>query len=166
MKKLGSRGQKVLKTLHLIAAGLWVGGAVGLTLLIVCLGPATSGPELLGYNLAAILVDDLVIIPGAMGCLITGLLISGLTPWGFFKRRWILIKWILTVFCILFGTFYLGPPVNNQPAITTELGLEALNDAQYHANYIKNIIGGIFQLLALAFMVIISVFKPWPNKAK
>ncbi|MDR1577917.1 MAG: DUF2269 family protein [Deltaproteobacteria bacterium] len=165
MKKLGARGQKVLKTVHLLLAGLWVGGAVGLNLLIICLGPAASGEELLGYNLAAILIDDFVIIPGAMGCLLTGLLISGLTPWGFFKRKWVAIKWILTIFCILFGTFVLGPTVNNQPDITIKFGLDALANPEYQSNYFYSVLGGVFQILALAFMVIISVFKPWREKA-
>ncbi|MDR1085019.1 MAG: DUF2269 family protein [Deltaproteobacteria bacterium] len=161
MKKFGKTGQKVLKAVHLLMAGLWIGGAVGLNLMIILLGPATSGEELFGYNMSVILVDDLVIIPGAMGCLVTGLLISGLTPWGFFKHRWVAIKWLLTVFCIIFGIVVLGPTVNDQPQYSQEYGLQALNNPEYMANYFYSILGGIFQMLALSFMVIISVFKPW-----
>jgi hypothetical protein len=164
MKKLGSRGQKILKIIHLIFVSVWTGGALAINLLILVLGPATSGDELYGYNMAAILVDDLAIIPGAMGCLITGLLISGLTPWGFFKTRWVAIKWILTVVCILFGTFILGPTVNEQPIITKDYGLDALMNDRYLANYFYSVLGGAFQMLALAFMISISVLKPWRKK--
>ncbi|MDR0548743.1 MAG: hypothetical protein LBI10_04940 [Deltaproteobacteria bacterium] len=150
-----------MKFLHLVLVSLWVGGAISLNLMIFCLGPATSGPELYGYNLACVLVDDLAIIPGALGSLLTGLLISGLTPWGFFKHRWVTIKWILTIFCILFGTFFLGPTVNGQPPISEEYGLAALNDPQYVANWLNSLIGGLFQMLALFFMLAISVLKPW-----
>ncbi|MDR1395006.1 MAG: hypothetical protein LBK52_02390, partial [Deltaproteobacteria bacterium] len=80
MKKFGKNGQKILKVIHLLMAGLWIGGAVGLNLMLLLLGPAAAGEELYGYNMSVILVDDFVIIPGAMGCLVTGILISGLTP--------------------------------------------------------------------------------------
>lgn len=166
MKKFGARGQRVLKIIHLIVAGLWLGGAAALTLMIVALGPAESGPELLGYDLARKFVDDLIIIPGAMGCLLSGLLISGLTPWGFFKHRWVAVKWILTVACILFGTFYLGPMINGQPLISQDLGLAAAADPVYAANRFHNTLGGGLQLAALIFMVAISVMKPWKKKGK
>ncbi|MDR1872196.1 MAG: hypothetical protein LBS60_09850 [Deltaproteobacteria bacterium] len=161
MTKFGSRGQKILKFIHLVMVCLWTGGAVALNLMILLLGPATSGEELYGYNMAAILVDDAVLIPGAMGCLITGILISGLTPWGFFKHKWVTIKYILTVFCILFGTFVLGPTVNDQPQITKEFGLSAISNSTYMANWLNSVLGGIFQMLAFMFMILISILKPW-----
>jgi hypothetical protein len=84
-----------------------------------------------------------------------------LTPWGFFKHRWVAWKWILTVACILFGTFVLGPMINGQPAISAALGLDALADPAYQANRSNNLLGGGLQLLAIFFMVVISTLKPW-----
>lgn len=165
MKKFGAQGQRILKIFHLVTTCLWVGGAVTLNLMGLMLGPAESGAELFGYDLARKFVDDLIIIPGAIGCLFSGLLISWLTPWGFFRHRWVAIKWVLTVGCILFGTFYLGPMINGQPSISHELGLAALGDPTYTANRFNNIIGGGFQLLLILFMVVISVLKPWKKKA-
>lgn len=165
MKKFGAQGQRILKIFHLITACLWVGGAIALNLMGLMLGPAESGPELLGYDLARKFVDDLIIIPGAMGCLISGLLISWLTPWGFFKHRWVAVKWVLTVACILFGTFYLGPKINGQPPISQELGLAALSDPLYVANRFNNALGGGLQVLAILFMLAISVLKPWKKRA-
>ncbi|MDR0882717.1 MAG: hypothetical protein LBP55_09295 [Candidatus Adiutrix sp.] len=164
MKKFGVSGQRILKIFHLIMASLWVGGAVALNAMTLALGPGQSGAELLGYDLARKFVDDLIIIPGAMGCLVSGLLISWLTPWGFFKHRWVLVKWILTVGCILFGTFILGPMINDQPPITTELGLQALSDPAYLTNRSNNLLWGGLQVLVIFFMVAISVLKPWKGK--
>lgn len=165
MGNLNARGQRILKIFHLICAGLWIGGAVALNLMIAALGPARSGAELLGYDVARKFVDDLIIIPGAMGCLLSGLLISILTPWGFFKHRWVTVKWILTVACILFGTFVLGPMINGQPPISLALGLEALADPVYTANRDHNLLWGILQALLIFFMVVISVLKPWKKAA-
>ena len=165
MKKFGSRGQRILKIIHLCLASLWLGGAVALSLMVAALGPGQSGGELLGYDLARKFVDDFVIIPGAMGCLLSGLLISLFTPWGFFKHRWVAVKWILTVFGIIFGTFYLGPRINGQPDISLELGLAAAVDPIYLANRFENLAGGVFQLITLVFMVAISTLKPWKKRA-
>ncbi len=165
MGNLNARGQRILKIFHLICAGLWIGGAVALSLMIAALGPALSGAELLGYDVARKFVDDLIIIPGAMGCLLSGLLISVFTPWGFFKHRWVTVKWILTVACILFGTFVLGPMVNGQPPISLALGLEALTDPVYMANRDRNLLWGGLQVLLIFFMVAISVLKPWKKAA-
>jgi len=164
MKKVGADGQKFLKIMHLIMAGLWLGGAFGLTLMTVFLGPGDSGGELYAYDMARKFVDDWLVIPGAMGCLLTGLLISLLTPWGFFKHRWVALKWLLTVSCILFGTFVLGPMVNGRPPVSAEMGLEALDNADYMAKLKYNSILGGAQVGVIFFMMIISTLKPWRKK--
>jgi hypothetical protein len=163
MAKLGASGRKVLRTIHLIMAGLWIGGAVGLNLMIIGLQSAESDGQLLGFNLACKFMDDAVLIPGAMGCLITGFIISLKTNWGFKKHRWVLIKWFLTVFCILFGTFYLGPTVNDQPLISGAEGLAALANPEYMNNYYSSLKGGLFQVICLVFMFYLSVFKPFKS---
>jgi hypothetical protein len=158
---LRARGQKILKIIHIVMVGLWIGGTLALILMMLFLGPGQSGGELLGYDLARKFVDDFIIIPGIMGCLFSGLLISLFTTWGFFKHRWVSVKWILTVACIIFGTFYLGPRINGQPLITTLQGASASTDPIYMAARFQNLVGGGFQLLAIIFMIVISVVKPW-----
>ncbi|MDR3037872.1 MAG: hypothetical protein LBV21_01035 [Candidatus Adiutrix sp.] len=165
MKKFGARGRLVLKIIHLTVAGLWLGGALTLNLMVAVLGPGRSGGELLGYDLARKFVDDFIIIPGAFGCLLSGLAISLGTAWGFFKHRWVAMKWLLTVACILFGTFYLGPRINGQPLISQALGLAAAADPLYLANRVENMAGGWLQMIVLVFMVVISVLKPWKKRA-
>ncbi|MDR3175894.1 MAG: DUF2269 family protein [Desulfovibrio sp.] len=165
MKKLGASGQKMLKILHLIMAGLWIGGAIGLLLMVFALDGAQSGGELHGYDRARQFVDDWLVIPGAMGCLATGLLLSWLTPWGFFRHRWVAVKWLLTVACIIFGTFALGPTTNDQPILSAMYGLGALIDPEYASNRLCNLTGGTVQVAAIVFMVVISTLKPWKRKA-
>jgi len=164
MKKFGARGQKNLKIFHLIMVGLWVGGAVGLTLMAAFLGPGESDGELYAYDMARKFIDDFIIIPGAMGCLVSGLLISWLTPWGFFKHRWVAVKWVLTVACILFGTFVLGPFVNDRALMSLDFGLRALDKPVYVDSLSRTLRLGGFQVLAILFMVAISTLKPWKRK--
>jgi hypothetical protein len=127
--------------------------------------PETDG-ELYGYNIACKFVDDFVVIPGAIGCLLTGLLICLLTQWGFFKHRWIIIKWVLTVFCILFGTFYLSNTVNEQPHLSADEGVMALANPDYVSNHQDSLRGGLVQVVSIVFMFWLSVFKPLKGRGK
>ena len=69
-------------------------------------------------------VDMKILIPGAIVCLITGLLYSLLTPWGFFKYRWVAVKWILTILMIAQGTFFMGPLIKENVIIGHNLMTE------------------------------------------
>jgi hypothetical protein len=166
MASFGKRGLRTLKILHLLTAGLWVGGAFALNLMLLLPGAPGSDGELLGYNQACKFVDDFVVIPGAVGCLVTGLLFSIFSPWGFFKHRWLAVKWVLTAFCVIFGTIYLGPKINGQPPISLAEGLGALADPVYISNKSGNIAGGLVQLAIIFFMVAISVLRPWKSAKK
>ncbi|MDR2387074.1 MAG: DUF2269 family protein [Deltaproteobacteria bacterium] len=166
MAKVGPKGMKILKLFHLIAAGLWIGGAVALNLMIYALPLPQSDGELYGYNIACKFVDDYVVIPGAIGCLVTGFLICLLTQWGFFKHRWVIIKWFLTVACILFGTFYLSKTVNNQPHISADEGTMALANLDYVSNRLGSLRGGLLQLISMVVMFWLSVCKPLKGRGK
>jgi uncharacterized membrane protein len=165
MPNLSLKGLKTLKLFHILTASLWVGGAVALNLVNILLPGGESGGEILGHNTAGKLIDDMVIIPGAIGCILTGLLYSLFSNWGFFKHRWLLLKWILTVSCVLFGTFFLGPRINGLPPISHDLGLAALSDPVYLSSVKSLLVGGLIQLAVLIFMLYLSVFKPKKSKA-
>lgn len=159
MKNLPPAGVKWLKALHLLFVCMWVGGALGILCVQNLLAP--RGAELYGADLASKLIDDLVVIPGAMGSLATGLLYSLFTPWGFFKHRWVAVKWGITVYGILFGTFFLGPWLNSLPPVSGELGAGALDNYAYMRARLLNSAWGGFQVCTLLFALFISVLKPW-----
>ena len=54
--------------------------------------------QLYGINLSMKLIDDFVIIPGGVGSLLTGLLYSIFTNWGWFKHKWVTTKWAINFF--------------------------------------------------------------------
>jgi hypothetical protein len=88
MKKLGAKGLRWLKGFHLIAVSCRIGGAVALLLLYFLKEGITDGGILYGINQSIHHVDMVVIVvPGAFGCLITGLLYSVFSSWGFFKHN-------------------------------------------------------------------------------
>lgn len=163
MVKLKARGQKWLKGIHICFAGTWVGAAVSLVTLGWGITAATDG-QLAGIDHAAKFIDDFVIIPAAFGSLLTGLAYALFTNWGFFRHRWVVVKWIITVGGIIFGTFWLGPWLNSLPPVSDRLGLAALTDPAYHSARYLNLWFGLLQVATLILAVFLSVLKPWKKK--
>lgn len=165
MQKLNAKGLRWLKGFHLIAVSCWIGGAIALILLYFLKDGVIDGDVLFGINQSIHHVDMVVVvIPGAFGCLITGLIYSSFSNWGFFKHNWLIFKWIVTVTAILFGTFFLGPWETNMMEISGKLGMSSLNDQTYIYNQKMNFIFGGMQCLILMITVFVSIFKPWKKK--
>lgn len=165
MIKLGLKGKSWVKGFHIFFSCAWIGTGVSMLLISLIKGCATNGDELYAYNASIKLLDDYIIIPAAFGSLITGLLFSLFTNWGFFKFKWVIFKWVATVAQILFGTFWLGPWTNEATAISyTERAL-ALQNAAYLYDRRMALYFGIAQILLLVIQVFISVFKPWGKRA-
>jgi len=165
MKKLGAKGLRWLKGFHLIAVSCWIGGAVSLLLLYFLKSDVADGGVLFGINQSIHHVDmAVVVIPGAFGCLLTGLVYSVFSNWGFFKHNWLIFKWVVTVSAIVFGTFWLGPWETAMMEISGELGMQALQDRAYLYSQRMNLLFGALQCSVLVSTVFISVFKPWKKK--
>jgi hypothetical protein len=165
MKKLGNKGKAWLKGIHIFFVCLWVGTAVSMMLLNLVRGHIVNGDELWAVNASVKLLDDFIIIPSAIGCLITGILFSWLTHWGFTKFYWIIFKYVIVIATILFGTFFLGPWTNGLEAISEVEHILALKNPIY-ITYAKMIMYfGSLQALIIIILIFISIFKPW-GKAK
>lgn len=164
MKKVETRGRKWLLFFHLFMVSAWVGAAICITLLRFNSANPNSGDELFALNSSIKLLDDFVIIPAALGTLLSGFLISLLTNWGFFKHNWVTIKWVVTVSAVLFGAFFLGPWVNSITEITDSMRILALDDPNYHSYQRLHAIFGTIQMTILIVTVFISVFKPFKKK--
>jgi len=163
IKKLSTQWVKILKMLHIFFAFCWIMGGLALCLLLFTTTP-TSGDELYMRSRILQIVDDYFIIYGAFGALITGLIYSIWTNWGFFKHPWIVVKWIMTILQIVFGTFVLGPCINNNVVIADRLRDAALTDPVFWENIHRTEFWGTVQTAFLLLVIIISVQKTWKKK--
>jgi len=75
MKKLSVKGQKWLKSLHIYSACVWVGCATTLTIMQFFIKP-DNGSELYGIVATLDFIDLFILVPGAMGTLLTALVYS------------------------------------------------------------------------------------------
>lgn len=161
MKKLTGKKQKWLKSLHIFSASVWVGCATVLTVAQLLFIKPESGGELYGIVATLDFIDIYILVPGAMGTFLTALVYSIWTHWGWFKHRWIMVKWIICLFGIVFGTFWLGPWLSNMAVISKKLGMAALSNPEYLNSSYNSLVFGTFQGLTVLFAVLISTLKPW-----
>jgi hypothetical protein len=100
MKKLSANKIKWLKILHLFIIAMWIG--TGFVLGVI----SWVGPTLMKNGLNTVysimeFLDTYLMRPLVIGTLITGLAFSIFTNWGFFKHRWITVKWGVLIIQIL-----------------------------------------------------------------
>ncbi|GAB1545362.1 hypothetical protein NUACC21_80380 [Scytonema sp. NUACC21] len=153
-----------LLTAHVSFAALWTGTVLSMFLLAWRNQHSTHADILYALNSAINLLDDFIVIPSAIGSLVTGTLLCWLTVWGFFKFYWVIAKWIVTVVLIVFGTFWLFPWGNAATAMSQEQRLQALQNPLYTFDAKGVLVGTFVQVLCLVTMIGISIIKPWGRR--
>ncbi|MCF8011574.1 MAG: DUF2269 family protein [Clostridiales bacterium] len=166
MKKLGLKGQRWLKGIHIFLCSLWLGAGISITLLGFTKCYIPDGDMLYAVHECIKIIDYFVIIPASNAVLITGIIFSLLTNWGFFKYKWILVKWLFILGQILIGTCLLGPWQSKAMAVVREHGAQALQNDMYLYNIQMMNYVGLLQFILLVIVVFISVFKPWGKRKK
>lgn len=164
MKMLSSKGMKTLKVCHLIFIMMWTIGVLMMGLLYW--RPSLNSLEFLYNQTTALFIDYILVIPGAILAVITGIIYGIKTKWGFFKYLWLKVKWIVGIAIIIIGTFGLHP-----------LALEIIEQASVTANVATSFPVDYFgvklsivnwmaliQGVGLLFLIWVSVFKPWNKK--
>ncbi|GAB3042280.1 hypothetical protein GCM10027052_25190 [Parafrigoribacterium mesophilum] len=97
MTKLSPRLRKILLTAHVLASVGWF-GAVGVFLALAISGLTGEGEQLVRAAYGAMgLIGWSVIVPLSLAALLTGVVLSAGTSWGFFRHYWVIIKLGITV---------------------------------------------------------------------
>ncbi|RNB85298.1 hypothetical protein EDM59_12905 [Brevibacillus nitrificans] len=149
MKTISMTQKKWLLLLHVIFSAIMLGGAVIFLVLSIVAG--TTGDSQVAqacYTVMHILSASSV-RASTIGTLVTGILLSAFTHWGFLRYHWILAKEALSVVAIL-----LGP-----------IGMYVWTAGALHGgNGDMLLIGIILQIISLAAIFLLSVFKPWGKR--
>lgn len=165
MYHLKSRGMKALKIVHLLGASCWLGGAVSMILLNLYSVGASREGMLLGINYSSHVLDMWVIITLGLGtCVLTGLLYGLVTPWGFFRQRWVAVKWLVTSLCFASGWIFLGRWEGALLTMSEAAGNAALQSAAYQQVRALHLWGSLAQAGLLIFLIAISVIRPWKKR--
>ncbi len=138
-------------------------GVVTLMLMPFISKNITIGDELYMYDRIYLFIDMKILTPAAVFTLITGLIFSVFTKWGFFKHGWLIYKWTITICIIVAGTFYLGPMTTEMLNISDVKRIAALEDPYYQSGLITGLWASIINTTLLIIAVAVSVYKPWKN---
>ncbi|WP_242067294.1 hypothetical protein [Leptolyngbya sp. FACHB-711] len=155
--------------LHIGFAALWTGTVFSMFLIALRNHRTANADILFALNSVINLLDDFIVIPAAIGSVVTATLLCWQTNYGFLKFYWVITKWILTTGLIIFGTFWLFPWGNTAEAIAQSEGLGAFNNSIYRFDAKGVLIGSVIQVSFLFVIIVISTLKPWgrkPSKVK
>jgi uncharacterized membrane protein len=156
----------LLRGLHILAVSAWLGGGLGVLLLLILGNRADSSDEVKAYNLVITAIDDLLISPGAAGTLATGLLLSRSRRKAFPGDLWLAVKLLVTLTAILFGTLFLAPWLKGLLSVTTRDGLAVFDDREYFNAYCSGLAGALFQTTMLLGLLWGSVARKLPVRGK
>jgi hypothetical protein len=91
------RLRKLALAVHITLAVGWIGAVAGYIALDVAAATSRDAQTLRACYLAMVLIAWYVIVPLALGSLLTGLIMALGTRWGLFRHYWILISLLLTI---------------------------------------------------------------------
>lgn len=164
MPKLSMGQKNWLLSVHVGFAALWTGTVLSMFLLSLRNRTSTNADVLNALNSAINLLDDWIVIPSAIGSVVTATLLCWVTNYGFTKFYWVITKWFLTIGLVVFGTFWLFPWGNTAEKLSAQNGLQALSNPIYEFDAKGVLLGSIIQSLFLLIIIGISVLKPWGRR--
>ncbi len=155
---------KLIKTLHLVFACLWLGTAASVVVLQCVRGWSADHRQLASLNIELAALDAGLIIPAAVGSLLTGAVMCATTTWRFIRFRWVIAKWIGTLCGILLGTVLLGPWQIQLVNLSGELNGPPVTGGPYALIRLPFTIVGFAQVYLLIALIAVSALKPWGKR--
>ncbi|HBT77277.1 MAG TPA: hypothetical protein DEB39_10235 [Planctomycetaceae bacterium] len=162
---LGPTGARLLKIAHLLFAMMWTGCGIAVLLVLFVSQPENADEHHLRSQ-ALKVIDDFGIVPGALGCMFTGILYGLKTPWGFFRQKWMIVKWIVFMILAVAGLIALNTWINQNALLMHDDRFVAEQSPSFHGNTLLLMVFCPLQLSGLIFMTFISVFKPWKGRKR
>ncbi|AJY73524.1 hypothetical protein [Paenibacillus beijingensis] len=166
MVKLAVNGRRWLLTLHLLFVAIMFGVAIVFLILSITAANTNDEGVLKACYASMHLLAETSVRASTIGALVTGILLSVLTQWGLFRFYWIIVKEGLTILAIVLGPVGMYFWTLKAVTMTSAEGLGALQNPSFHVNSGQLWTGIILQILSIAAMFVISVFKPWGSRTQ
>lgn len=164
MKTLSITPKRWLLSLHLLFTAIIFG--VTVVYLVFCIVAATTDdPNVVeaSYTMMHVLSKTAGRY-SLIGSIITGILLSVFTKWGLFRYKWIICKEILSILSISIGIFGIYFWTLHAFTMVSTGSADVTMSQPLIANRFQLYIGIVLQILFLATMMILSVFKPWGKR--
>lgn len=150
-RRLTGRPRKLLRAAHVVASGSWVGLVVAM--LVLGATALTSSNPAVARTTYQVMdrIGGAVIPPIAVATMLTGLILSLVTPWGLLRYWWVVTKTVLGLLVIVTGVTLTGAWIDQaqtQSLAAGPLATPLLATSTAH-------------LAMLCFATVVSVDKPW-----
>jgi hypothetical protein len=145
--------RKFALTAHLTFSVGWIGAVVAYLALGVSAVTSQDAQTIRAAWIAMELTGWFVIVPLALAALLTGLVMSLITPWGLFRHYWVLIALVLTIFATVVLLLHM-PTVSSSADVARAAdgaALRRLGGDLFHPGL------GLVVLLAIT---VLNVYKP------
>jgi hypothetical protein len=163
VKKIGPSGMKWLKIVHVFLVVVFFGGILSSLALNLHINLDKYEDSYLNYK-NIIVISDNVVRWGAIGTLLAGLIYGFFTNWGFFKHRWVGVKFILYIIQTIVGIFIIDKlMISNMELLESQKEL-ALSNPIFIRNHEIRQYAIYFQVVVTTFIFIISFLKPWRKR--
>ncbi len=152
---------KILKAVHLICQGLVMGAAAAVLASLRLMYTRGDNLDHLTADLFQASLVNGLFLWALYALLATAIAYSLLTPWGFFRHTWIVLKWVglaLMVFC---SAYWLIPAVDGMAALSD--GLYSIPDAgQLYSSLFRQVATMASLVIGIGvILTVLSVFKPF-----
>ena len=141
--------RKPLVWLHVVTSIGWMSQALALFTLMVY--GHTTGDRRSAYTMAEV-IDGHLLASSSNAAAFTGIMLAALTPWGFFRHWWVLVKFAITLTQLYSGIFLLSPNL----AAATEAAVQGRDRPVGPLAA-----GSLLMASAIAFQAWVSLAKPW-----
>lgn len=164
MYKLSIVQKRWLLSLHLVFSAIMLGETMVIVILSLAALTTKSGDVLNACYTILHLLSRTGGRYAPIFAVVTGIMLSLMTPWRLFRYNWIIVKEVLSLLAIAIGVvgFYVWSM--RGLSIISIVRLDAWHNSVFVVNNKQLWIGIILQSISLVSMFVISVFKPWGRR--
>ncbi len=153
---LGRRARKAVLTVHIAAAGIWLGLDIVMAVLVfTALGTGSEATRATALQALELVTVGPMIVAGVV-CLFSGILLGLGTKWGLVRYRWVAIKLVINVVLVVLVLVLLRPGVHEVAEAGRELAAGRADTAEPG----DMVFPPIVSTLALSIATTLAVFKP------
>jgi hypothetical protein len=161
MTRMPQRLRKLVLTVYIIISVGWL----GLVLAMLVLGVIAATTRDVGTLKAAYVFIDVfanvIFPPAAVGALLSGIILSAGTKWGFLRHYWVVAKLVLNVAVILSAILFTQQWLERVIATASGSAANTVTNLEAGSLPMQLTYVSVVHLLMLGAATLISVYKPW-----
>jgi uncharacterized membrane protein len=156
----GKFAVSLTRTMHLLSFSAWIGGGLGILLLLVLDSRTQSAEELRAFNRVIDAIDDWIIAPGAFATLLSGLALARARSLRVMGSHLLRLKLCCTVGAVTYGILFVAPWLETLLVYSRLDDLAVFDDRLYARSYVIGATGCAVQALLVLGLLAVSVLRP------